>query len=160
LRPGWRSSQSGSYGATWQTLDSALNLSLTPGANGKALLGGSADLFTDSSSFNQDLDIFVSDNGGADTLVAWKESGGFAGTFSRNAAFAQALYPLTAGHVYVFKLKWKTNKSAPGATIYAAAGGPAPYPPTRLTADDQLRHLDRRRFGAGVLTRGNSALAL
>jgi hypothetical protein len=84
---------SGSDGANWQTLDSTLNLSLTPGANGNALLGGNADLFTDTSGFNQDLGIFVSDNGGADNLLAWKESGGFAGTFSPNAAFAQALSP-------------------------------------------------------------------
>ena len=45
---------SGTDGATWQTLDSALNLILTPGANGNALLGGNADLFTDTSGFNQE----------------------------------------------------------------------------------------------------------
>jgi hypothetical protein len=38
------------------------------------------------------------------------------------------------GHTYVFKLKWKTNKNAAGATIYAGAGL-GPYSPTRLTVE-------------------------
>jgi hypothetical protein len=42
---------------------------------------------------------------------------------------------MTSGHTYVFKLKWKTNKNAPGSTIYVGAGGPAPYSPTRLTVE-------------------------
>jgi hypothetical protein len=125
-----------SDGATWQPLDSALNLSLNLGANTNALLGGNADLFTDSAGYNQDIGLFVSDNGGADTLLAWKESGGFAGTFSPNAAFVQAVYPMSAGHTYVFKLKWKTNKNAPGATIYAGAGPiSGAYSPTRLSVE-------------------------
>ncbi len=37
-------------------------------------------------SFNQDIGIFVSDNGGADVLLAWKESGGFATTRQPAAA--------------------------------------------------------------------------
>jgi hypothetical protein len=94
-----------------------------------------ADLLTGTSGYNQDIGIFVSDNGGVDTLLAWKESGGFAGTFSPNAAFVQTSYPMTAGHTYVFKLKWKTNKNASGATIYAAAGGPPEFSPTRLTVE-------------------------
>jgi hypothetical protein len=124
-----------SDGATWQTIDAALNVTVAPGADTNSIIGANADLWTANAGFNQDLGIFVSDNGGADVLLAWKESGGFAGTFSPNAAFAQATYQMTAGHTYVFKLKWKTNKNAPGATIYAAAGGPAPYSPTRLTVE-------------------------
>jgi hypothetical protein len=62
--------------------------------------------------------IFVSDNGGADQILAWKESGGFAGGYSPNAAYVQSLYNMTGRHTYVFKLKWKTNKNAPGVTIY------------------------------------------
>ena len=124
-----------SDGTNWQLMDSALNVTVAPGANTNAILGANADLFTANAGYNQDIGIFVSDNGGIDTLVAWKESGGFAGTFSPNAAFAQATYQMTAGHTYVFKLKWKTNKPASGATIYAAAGGPAPFSPTRLTVE-------------------------
>jgi len=124
-----------SDGSTWQAIDAALNVTVTPGANTNGIVGANADLWTANAGFNQDLGIFVSDNGGADVLVAWKESGGFAGTFSPNAAFAQALYAMSSGHTYVFKLKWKTNKNAPGATIYAAAGGPAPFSPTRLTVE-------------------------
>ena len=123
-----------SNGSTWQLLDPALNVAVTAPTDGNAILGANVDLFTNAAGYNQDIGIFVSDNGGADTLLAWKESGGFAGTFSPNAAFAQFMYPLTQGHAYVFKLEWKTNKNAPGATIFAAAGpGPAPYSPTRLT---------------------------
>jgi len=124
-----------SDGTTWQELDPALRITCAPTANQATLLTANADLWTANAGFNQDLGIFVSDNGGADTLVAWKESGGFAGTFSPNAAFAQALYPMSSGHTYIFKLKWKTNRNAPGATIYAAAGGPAPFSPMRLTIE-------------------------
>jgi len=42
---------------------------------------------------------------------------------------------MTAAHTYVFKLKWKTNRNAPGVTIFAAAGHPATFSPTRLTVD-------------------------
>jgi hypothetical protein len=125
-----------SDGATWQPLDSALDLTVPGAANTNALLGANADLWTNTSGYNQDLGIFVNDNGGADTLVAWKESGGFAETFSPNAVFVQALYPMGAGHTYVFKLKWKTSNNAPGATIYAGAGPiSGAYSPTSLSAE-------------------------
>jgi len=128
-------SLSNSDGATWQPIDAGLNVTVTPGADTNSILGANADLWTANAGYNQDIGIFVSDNGGPDTLVAWKESGGFAGTFSPNAAFAQATYQMTSGHTYVFKLKWKTNKPASGATIFVAAGGPAPFSPTRLTVE-------------------------
>jgi alpha-tubulin suppressor-like RCC1 family protein len=124
-----------SDGANWQLMDSAVNVTVAPGAKTNSILGANADLFTAKAGYNQDIGIFVSVDGGADVLLAWKESGGFAGTFSPNAAFAQATYQMAAGHTYVFKLKWKTNKPASGATIYAAAGGPAPFSPTRLTVE-------------------------
>ena len=57
-------------------------------------------------------------------LLAWKESGGFGGTFSPNAAFGQTVFLMTAGHTYTFSLRWKTNHAASGAgaTILAGAG--------------------------------------
>jgi photosystem II stability/assembly factor-like uncharacterized protein len=128
-----------SDGTTWQTMSpSPVALSTyTPGANGKVIVSANADLFTGNPGYNQDIAIFVSVDGGADTLVAWKESGGFAGTFSPNAAFVQASYNVVSGHNYVFKIKWKTNKNAVGATIYAGAGPwPSPgtaYSPTFLS---------------------------
>jgi endoglucanase len=124
-----------SNGTTWQPIDAALNVTVAPGADTNSILGGNIDLWTANAGFNQDIGIFVSDNAGADALLAWKESGGFAGTFSPNAAFVQATYHMTSGHTYVFKLKWKTNKNASGATIYAAAGGPAPFSATRLVVE-------------------------
>ncbi|HEY8740317.1 MAG TPA: IPT/TIG domain-containing protein, partial [Candidatus Dormibacteraeota bacterium] len=125
----------GSDGTTWASID-ATNLAMTvsPPSNSTAILGGNADLFTNTSGINQDIAIFVSDNGGADSLVGWKESGGSSGTFSPNAAFVQSVYTMTASHNYVFKLKWKTNKPEGGAIIYAGAGA-GPYSPTRLTAE-------------------------
>src|SRR5205807_1178810 len=114
---------SNSDGATWHEIDSTnLRSTCTSTANQSVLLTANADLFTNTAGYNQDIGIFVSDNGGADQLLAWKESGGFAGTFSPNAAFAQYTYQMTSGHTYVFKLKWKTNRNAPGTTIYAGAG--------------------------------------
>jgi hypothetical protein len=128
-------SLSNSDGVAWLVIDPALDVTVVPGVDIRAVLGANADLWTANSGYNQDLGIFVSDNGGPDLMVAWKESGGSAGTFSPNAAFVQAGYSMTAGHVYVFKLKWKTNIAAPGTTIYAAAGGPPPYSPTRLLVE-------------------------
>jgi hypothetical protein len=109
-------------------------VTVAPGADTNSIIGANADLFTANAGYNQDLGIFVSDNGGTDVLLAWKESGGFAGTFSPNAAFAQTTYQMSSGHTYVFKLKWKTNKNAPGTKIYAGAGN-GPYSPTRLTVE-------------------------
>ncbi len=129
----------GSDGTTWQAVD-ATNLvaSLSPSASGAAILSANADLWTANAGYNQDIGIFVSINGGPDQLVAWKESGGFAGTFSPNAAYVQASYNVTSGSSYLFTLKWKTNKNAPGANIFAGAGPiGGSYSPTRLTV-----HLD------------------
>jgi photosystem II stability/assembly factor-like uncharacterized protein len=126
-----------SDGATWKTLDQVrTQLSFTPPVDGTALLGGNADLWTASAGFNQDLGIAVS--GGAYPTStgqpeAWKESGGFAGTFSPNAAYAQVGVPLVHGTTYTFTLVWKTNKPDPG-TIFAGAGPiGGRFSPTRLT---------------------------
>jgi hypothetical protein len=129
------SSLANSDGTTWQLVDPALNVTVPGSDNTNALLGANVDLYTGNIGYNQDIGIFVSDNGGADTLVAWKESGGFGGTYSPNAAYVQSTLPLASGHTYVFKLKWKTNINAPGATIYAGAGAGAPFSPTRLVAE-------------------------
>jgi RHS repeat-associated protein len=126
---------SNSDGATWQTVDPALNLSVNGSDNTYAFVGANADLWTATAGYNQDIGIFVSDNGGADTLVAWQESSG-ASTSSPNAAFAQAAYLMATGHTYVFKLKWKTNTPAAGTIIYAGAGPIAgQFSPTRLTVE-------------------------
>jgi hypothetical protein len=122
------SSLANSDGSTWQVMDAAMNLTVPGSDNMYAHLGANADLFTDTTGYNQDIGLFVSDNGGSDTLIAWKESGGSAGIFSPNAAYVQSTYPLTAGHTYVFKLEWKTNKPASGVTIYAGAGGGGTFP--------------------------------
>jgi hypothetical protein len=70
--------------------------------------------------------------------VAWKESGGFAGTFSPNAAYVETVQHLDAGVQYTYWLAWKTNKQAAGKTIFAAAGPLPPsttsFSPTTLTA--------------------------
>ena len=128
---------SGSDGATWTTMDSSrLALSLTPADSADVVVGVNADLWTADAGYNQDIGLFVSVNGGVETLLAWKESGGSGGTFSPNAAFLQVVEPVTAGNLtWVFTVKWKTNRAASGATIYAGAGPiNGSYSPTRLTA--------------------------
>lgn len=126
-------------GNVWTDID-ALNLSLpefTPTASGTALINGNADLWTTRPGFNQDIGISVVDINMLPCTqgcqpAAWKESGGFAGTFSPNAAFVQTAYPMTAGHHYQIKLQWKANK--PGGTIVAGAGPiGGQYSPTRLS---------------------------
>jgi hypothetical protein len=46
-------------------------------------------------------------------VPAWKESGGFASTYSPNAAFVQALVPMAAGNSYTVVLVWKSNLPMP-----------------------------------------------
>ena len=123
-----------SNGSTWVEMDPGhLAATLVPSVSEDAVLSGNADLWTANAGYNQDLGIFVTDNGGSPTLLAWKESGGFAGTFSPNAAFVQTLYPMSAGHSYVFSLWWKANKPSQG-TIFAGAGQSPTFSPTRITA--------------------------
>ena len=123
-----------SDGVTWREIDGArLSLTVPVSSAATAILSANVDLWTANAGYNQDIGIFVnSGNGTQDQLVAWKESGGFAGTSSPNAAFVQTTYPMAPG-TYSIKLKWKTNKPS-GATIVAGAGPAAPFSPTRLTA--------------------------
>jgi hypothetical protein len=130
----------GSDGSTWIDIDPALSISFTaPAGGGTAIIGGNADLWTTTAGYNQDIGISVVDTGLPPCTqgcqpVAWKESGGFAGTYSPNAAFVQTTYPMTAGHVYQVKLQWKANRSSLDATIVAGAGQVAGrYSPTLLS---------------------------
>jgi hypothetical protein len=124
-------------GATWSDMDPTnLKLLVTPSNNCVATLSANADLWTATAGFNQDLGIQVSSTQGTYTAdrVGWKESGGFAGTFSPNAASVQTLFPMNNGITYAVKLVWKANRTASGATIFAGAGPIGPrYSPTRLT---------------------------
>src|SRR5206468_2199326 len=88
----------GSNGSTWVDMNAGLSISFTPGADGYAILGGNADLWTANTGFNQDMGIAVTGTGfptSAGQPEAWKESGGFAGTFSPNAAFVQTVISVT-----------------------------------------------------------------
>src|SRR5207253_559170 len=106
----------------------------TPAGAGWALLSANADLWTQNAGVNQDLGIFVSGGTfGSGQIVGWKESGGNAGTFSPNAAYAQAVVPLAAATPYVIKLQWKANHATTGTILAAAGLGPV-FSPTRLTA--------------------------
>jgi hypothetical protein len=125
---------SGDNGSTWRPVDATnLSLSVSPSSTCDARITGNADLWTADTGYNQDLGIEITPSGGSPTVVAWKESGGFAGTFSPNAAFVQALYPFTAG-TYTVELVWKSNTPIPvGDTIYIAAGSSATgFSPTSL----------------------------
>jgi hypothetical protein len=127
---------SNSDGTTWQQIDPA-NLQtvvFTPTGPEQVLVSGNSDLWTSNAGFNQDIAVFVSIDSAPPQLVAWKESGGYGGTFSPNAAFLQSAYTLSSGHTYVFSLWWKANKLATGATIWAGAGPiDGAFSPTRLT---------------------------
>jgi hypothetical protein len=143
-----------SDGSTWQPIDAThLVLKITPAANSAAILSANADLWTQNAGINQDIGIAVSGGTGpgsyptvAGQPEAWKESGGFAGTFSPNAAYLQAALPMNAGTTYTITLVWKANKPAAGTTIMAGAGPlwvvpsapplpiPPVYSPVRLTA--------------------------
>jgi len=124
-------------GVSWADMDSVkLSLPLTTTTGCVALLTGNADLWTTRATYNQDIGIQVSASSTVTAdRVGWKESGGFAGTYSPNAAFVQTMFPLAANTAYTARLQWKANKSAPAGTVIAGAGpiGTA-FSPTRLTA--------------------------
>jgi peptidoglycan/xylan/chitin deacetylase (PgdA/CDA1 family) len=130
--------EGGSDGVTWQPID-ATHLSLTvPQATGcQAEIGGNADLWTFDAGYNQDIGIQVTPAGGAAYVTAWKESGGFAGTFSPNAAFVQAVIPLSNATSYRITLVWKTNIAMPSSDhIAVAAGSTGAFSPTTLTVTE------------------------
>jgi hypothetical protein len=170
-------SLSGSAGATWQDIDGT-NLSLPftpPTGSWLAFASGNADLFTSSAGYNQDIGVTLT--GGLYPTAggqpeAWKESGGFAGTFSPNAAFVQAPLPVAGGTAYTARLQWKANKPDPG-TIWAGAGPVnAHYSPTALTvvlipspagavvAGSTQQYSLANSTGAAWLTMSSSALQL
>ncbi len=133
----------GSDGSTWMDVDANnLKLTLTPSVDSNAVVSGNADLWTQNAGVNQDLGIFISGGAyGTGQIYAWKESGGFAGTFSPNAAFVQTIIPLSGGATYTVKLQWKTNHATSG-TIRVGAGLGPDYSPTRLTAELLARPTD------------------
>ena len=74
---------------------------------------------------------------GSPYAATWKESGGFAGTFSPNAASVQAVIPLSDATSYSLTLVWKTNKAMPSSDhIAVAAGSTGAFSPTTLTVTE------------------------
>lgn len=138
-----------SDGVTWKDVDATnISLTITPLFNCQAILSANADLWTTIPGFNQDIGVAIS--GGTYPTVAgqpeaWKESGGFAGTFSPNAAFLETTKRLLAGTTYTIKLVWKSNRTMPASgpqgapSLIVAGAGPIPagsstFSPTRLGA--------------------------
>ena len=68
--------------------------------------------------------------------MAWKESGGFAGTLSPNAAFVATDLHLQGSITYHIWLVWKANRRAQVFNQIFIGAGPinAKYSPTWLTA--------------------------
>jgi hypothetical protein len=119
--------QPDSDGIYWMPVDAASQISLTPGAAATYMISGNSDLWTANAGYNQDIGIMATGGAyGGGTLVAWKESGGFAGTFSPNAAFVSTALQLQASTPYTFQLVWKANHipvaNTPFPTIFAGAG--------------------------------------
>jgi len=131
----------GSDGMTWLPIPGT-TVPLNPLVNSRVVLGGNADLWTDTVGMNQDIGVSLTGPGYptvAGQPEAWKESGGFNGTFSPNAAFVQATASLTGGMGYTAQLVWKTSGRAPAnSSIYVGAGplpaGSLNFSPTSLTA--------------------------
>ena len=129
-----------SDGSTWQDVDPTnLAFSFTATSTNE-MFTGNADLWTSNSGYNQDIGICVvtgttNCNSSPSDIIAWKESGGSAGTFSPNAAAVQGVATgLSPGTSYNVVLVWKSNKPAKGASIWAAAGPGNAHSPTRLSA--------------------------
>ena len=129
--------QAGSNGSTWQKMDATnLQFTLSPSGATNYVLAVNADLWTNTAGYNQDVAVVISGGTfGTGTVVTWKESGGIAGAYSPNAAYAYGDVALAGGTTYTVWVAWKTNRAAPGVTIFAGAGpiGSA-FSPTWLTA--------------------------
>lgn len=125
-------------GTSWVPVDGANLTASVTGASGQvAILTGNADLFTAAGGYHQDIGILVKGSGFPTngTVVAWKESGGFAGTFSPNAAFVETAVTLPATGTYTATLVWKTNKTEPnGVVVFEGAGASLPFSPTTIVA--------------------------
>ena len=130
--------QVNSDGTYWQSVDSSLKFGITPSPAESYLISGNVDLWTSVAGYNQDIGIMVSGGAyGPGTLVAWKESGGLAGTFSPNAAFVSTALHLQAGIVYSIWLVWKANQPAHAQNAIYIGAGPigGRFSPTWLTAE-------------------------
>lgn len=126
---------SNSDGSTWSEIDASrlVSSSLDPGGYESCTVSASVDLWTSTPSYNQDVAIFESIDGGSPTLMQWREAGG-GGAFSPNGVLVESACLMQPGHTYAFSLWWKANKPASGATIWAGAGPIAgAFSPTRLT---------------------------
>ena len=96
---------SGSDGQSWKPIDPFyLSVTVKPTIPSTAVIGGNADLWAANHGINQDLGVAVSVNDEPEQLVSWKESGGFAGTFSPNAAYVQGVFAMQPGSRYRFRL--------------------------------------------------------
>ena len=126
-----------SDGQTWQPVDNALKLTAAPSSTESVVISANADLWTGTAGVNQDLGVTLTPaadcGGGTSTLAGWKESGGFAGAFSPNAAFLQTVCTLQSGRSYAITLVWKANRQASGTSIFMGAGNSPAFSPTRLT---------------------------
>ena len=129
-------SLSSSDGNSWSPIDgTVLTISVNRTDNCLVTLTGNADLWTSVAGINQDLGVTVTPADAVTypaSLIGWKESGGFAGTFSPNAAALETVFAMPGGTSYTATLVWKTNKSSAGAAH--AGAGQSPHSPTRLTA--------------------------
>jgi hypothetical protein len=137
-----------SDGATWQPMDAATVL--VGGAHSSVdcvmILSANSDLWTENWGYNQDLAIVETiGQDPTEHVLAWKESGGYAGAFSPNAAFVEAVVQISANVSYNFALRWKQNKSGPN-TIHAGAG-PWPKPPVPGSSEYSPTGFSSKSFG-------------
>jgi hypothetical protein len=92
-----------------------LVLSITPLFNCYAFISGNASLYTDTAGVNQDIGIFIGPSSAAQEIVAWAESGGTS-VNSPNAAYVQAVFPMTRGTTYDV-LEAGRSEPAPGRSL-------------------------------------------
>jgi hypothetical protein len=83
---------------------------------------------------------------------AW-ESGGSAGTFSPNAAFAQTAVPVTAGTAYTARLQWKASDPIPAPSSWE----PDPFPPGLPTYSPTSLSVVLIPSPAGAVVRNSTA---
>jgi len=107
-------------------------LTVTPLANCQAIIIANTSVFTDTTTYNQDVGIYVV--GGAFPTTAnvpeqWQESASV-GTFAPTALAVTKRLAFVGGTAYTITLRWKSNSHSPqlNSNLFAGAGDGTTYP--------------------------------
>jgi hypothetical protein len=139
-------SQQPDRASTWYEVDSALRVTVTNSGNQSIVLGGNMDLWTSAAGYNQDFGIFVGTDCWSGHLLAWKESGGFAGTLLEGQQVGSPGHRLRRrGHLRQLLLADLADRQDRAPVLRGQRRQPLLLPPRRHPARQRLDLVPDRR---------------